>query len=116
MAGLVPAISLRDDVLYRDHRVSPPCGGPVMTKANAPPPVSREGAGCPVPFPRPPKREMERREAPGRCATAPLGPPLAIGTGKRALQGGIASPVPRRARAVIWRLARPRHRTAAPLG
>ena len=30
---------------------------------------------------------MERREAPGRCATAPLGPSLAIGTGKRALQG-----------------------------
>jgi len=33
MAGLVPAISLRDArfLLYRDHRDSPLRGGPVMT-------------------------------------------------------------------------------------
>ena len=37
---------------------------------------------------------MERREAPGRCATAPLGPPLAIGTGKRALQGRVCETHP----------------------
>ena len=44
--------------------------------ANAPPPVFGEGAGCPVPFSVSLReREMERREAPGRCATAPLHAP-----------------------------------------
>jgi len=48
----------------------------------------REGAGCPVPFSCSPKGEMERREAPGRCATAPLwGAGALCRTPQRALQG-----------------------------
>src|SRR5689334_1013374 len=36
---------------------------------------SWRGAGTPVPFPSLRGRGMERREAPGRCATAPLHAP-----------------------------------------
>jgi len=47
-----------------------------------------EGAGCPIPFSCSPKGEMERREAPGRCATAPLWDAGALRrTPPRALQG-----------------------------
>jgi len=49
----------------------------------------RRGAGTPVPFfPSLPKKEMERREAPGRCATAPKrGAGALRRTPQRALQG-----------------------------
>jgi hypothetical protein len=89
--------------LRRGHRLVPP--SPCFGGAGLP---SHEG--------------MERREAPGNCATAPLGglrglPGTPCDRGTHApCKDGLARPVPRRARAVIWRLARPRHRDAAPPG
>jgi hypothetical protein len=75
------------------------------------------GCGNTLPFSLAPQRgEMERREAPGRCATAPLWRRCVTPDANAPCKGGIASPVPRRARAVILRLAKPRHRTAAPPG
>jgi len=45
---------------------------------------------------------MERREAPGRCATAPQMAPGALRrTPNAPYKDGLARPVPRRARAVI---------------
>ncbi len=41
-------------------------------------PFLAKGAGCPVPFSALPKKEMERREAPGACE-APWGSPLRSG-------------------------------------
>jgi hypothetical protein len=48
---------------------------------------------------------MERREAPGRCATAPF-TPLAIGACTR-LADGFARPIPRRARPAVTGLRDP---------
>src|SRR3954470_22837223 len=60
---------------------------------------------------------MERREAPGRCATAPLwGAGALRRTPQRALQGQVCETHPEaRARGDLGR-AKPCHRTAAPPG
>src|SRR5205085_1277809 len=82
-----------------------------------------------VPFSSSLDEGMERREAPGVCE-APMGglrglpgalldrerPRALPGWGCEAHPDGDANPVPRRARAVISRRAKPRHRTAAPPG
>src|SRR5436309_1222829 len=67
---------------------------------------------------------MERREAPGRCATAPLWCPAFPPNTDAPCLNGLARPIRTGVRdpsrgtrgRVIWRLARPRHRTAAPPG
>src|ERR1035437_1808622 len=49
---------------------------------------------------------MERREAPGRCAAAPFGPPLRSGRPRAGYGTGLRIP-PRGARAACGRFARP---------
>ena len=58
-------------------------------------PVVSLGVGSAGPFFRLPQRGMERREAPGRCATAPLwGAGALLRTPQRALQGQVCESRP----------------------
>src|SRR2546423_9176771 len=84
--------------------------------ANAPPPVSARARVALFPFSLP---SEEGNGAPGGARALRYGALVGLrcvipDTPARLARGGIASPVPRRARAVISRLAKPRHRTAAP--
>ena len=94
--------------------------GCVGRVANAPLPVSERARVALSRFPHPLRRKrMERREAPGRCATAPFGFPCDREAARRHEQ--VARPAPRRARPVMAGLRSPpsgrcasRRSTASP--
>jgi hypothetical protein len=67
----------------------------------------------PFPVSFPGEWSVGRRQ--GAALRRPCGAPVRYaGQPSAPCKDGIASPIPRRARAVIWRRAKPRHRTAAP--
>src|SRR5947209_19876953 len=113
MPGLVPGIhDFSSDKQDVDGRTK--CGHD--GEVNAPPPV-RWGAGTPGPVFLLSKK---RNGAPGGARALRYGALVApvryAGHPSAPCWDGGANPIPRRARAVISRLAKPRHRTAAPPG